>query len=109
YGIIWPDAIAPFQVAIVPMNMHKSERVKEAAEKLYAELTAMGIEVLFDDRKERPGVMFSDIELIGIPHTIVIGDRSMDEGNFEYKNRRTGEKTPVAMADIVEHAKSQLK
>ncbi|MCA2492507.1 MULTISPECIES: His/Gly/Thr/Pro-type tRNA ligase C-terminal domain-containing protein, partial [Vibrio] len=96
-------------VAIVPMNMHKSERVKEAAEKLYAELTAMGIEVLFDDRKERPGVMFSDIELIGIPHTIVIGDRSMDEGNFEYKNRRTGEKTPVAMADIVEHVKSQLK
>ncbi|MDF4819054.1 proline--tRNA ligase [Vibrio parahaemolyticus] len=109
YGIIWPDAIAPFQVAIVPMNMHKSERVKEEAEKLYAELTAMGIEVLFDDRKERPGVMFSDIELIGIPHTIVIGDRSMDEGNFEYKNRRTGEKTPVAMADIVEHVKSQLK
>ncbi|MDA0119479.1 proline--tRNA ligase [Vibrio sp. T11.5] len=108
YGIIWPDALAPFQVAIVPMNMHKSEEVKEAAEKLYAELTAMGIEVLFDDRKERPGVMFSDMELIGIPHTIVIGDRSMKEGNFEYKNRRTGDKTPVAMADIVEHVKAQL-
>lgn len=92
YGIIWPDAIAPFQVAIVPMNMHKSEEVKEAAEKLYAELTAMGIEVLFDDRKERPGVMFSDMELIGVPHTIIIGDRSMKEGNFEYKNRATGEK-----------------
>ncbi|HAS8424358.1 TPA: proline--tRNA ligase [Vibrio vulnificus] len=109
YGIIWPDALAPFQVAIVPMNMYKSERVQEAAEKLYAELTAMGIEVLFDDRKERPGVMFSDMELIGIPHTIVIGDRSMDEGHFEYKNRRSGEKTPVAMADIVEHIKAQLK
>lgn len=108
YGIIWPDALAPFQVAIVPMNMHKSEEVKEAAEKLYAELTAMGIEVLFDDRKERPGVMFSDMELIGVPHTIVIGDRSMKEGNFEYKNRRTGDKTPVAMADIVEHIKAQL-
>ncbi|MGF1907958.1 proline--tRNA ligase [Vibrio kasasachensis] len=108
YGIIWPDALAPFQVAIVPMNMHKSERVQEAAEKLYAELTAMGIEVLFDDRKERPGVMFSDIELIGIPHTIVIGDRSIDEGNFEYKHRRSGEKTAVAMADIVEHVKAQL-
>ncbi|WP_159655291.1 proline--tRNA ligase [Vibrio atypicus] len=108
YGIIWPDAIAPFQVAIVPMNMHKSEEVKEAAEKLYAELTAAGIEVLFDDRKERPGVMFSDIELIGIPHTIVIGDRSMKEGNFEYKNRRAGEKTAIAMADIVEHVKAQL-
>ncbi|EGA70054.1 prolyl-tRNA synthetase [Vibrio sinaloensis DSM 21326] len=108
YGIIWPDALAPFQVAIVPMNMHKSEEVKEAAEKLYAELTAMGIEVLFDDRKERPGVMFSDMELIGIPHTIVIGDRSMKEGNFEYKNRRSGEKTAVAMTDIVEHVKAQL-
>ncbi|MCG9665789.1 proline--tRNA ligase [Vibrio mediterranei] len=108
YGIIWPDAIAPFQVALVPMNMHKSERVQEAAEKLYAELTAAGIEVLFDDRKERPGVMFSDIELIGIPHTIVIGDRSMDEGNFEYKNRRTGDKTPVAMEQIVAHVTSQL-
>ncbi|MFV8448624.1 proline--tRNA ligase [Vibrio campbellii] len=109
YGIIWPDALAPFQVAIVPMNMHKSEEVKEAAEKLYAEMTAMGIEVLFDDRKERPGVMFSDMELIGIPHTIVIGDRSMKEGNFEYKNRRSGEKTAVAMADIVEHVKAQLQ
>ncbi|OAJ95455.1 proline--tRNA ligase [Vibrio bivalvicida] len=108
YGIIWPDALAPFQVAIVPMNMHKSEEVKQAAEKLYAELTAMGIEVLFDDRKERPGVMFSDMELIGVPHTIVIGDRSMKEGNFEYKNRRSGEKTAVAMADIVEHVKDQL-
>ncbi|MFV0576327.1 MAG: proline--tRNA ligase [Vibrio sp.] len=108
-GIIWPDAIAPFQVAIVPMNMHKSERVKEAAEKLYAELTAAGIDVLFDDRKERPGVMFKDIELIGIPHTIVIGDRSMDEGNFEYKNRRDGEKVAIAMDSVVEHVKSQLK
>ncbi|ANS84685.1 Proline--tRNA ligase [Vibrio scophthalmi] len=108
YGIIWPDALAPFQVAIVPMNMYKSERVKEAAEKLYAEFTAMGVEVLFDDRKERPGVMFSDMELIGIPHTIVIGDRSMDEGHFEYKNRRSGEKTAVAMADIVEHVKAQF-
>jgi prolyl-tRNA synthetase len=108
YGIIWPDALAPFQVAIVPMNMHKSEEVKGAAEKLYAELTAMGIEVLFDDRKERPGVMFSDMELLGVPHTIVIGDRSMDEGNFEYKSRRTGDKTPVAMTDIVEHIKSQM-
>ncbi|UPQ88581.1 proline--tRNA ligase [Vibrio sinaloensis] len=108
YGIIWPDALAPFQVAIVPMNMHKSEEVQQAAEKLYAELTALGIDVLFDDRKERPGVMFSDMELIGVPHTIIIGDRSMKEGNFEYKNRRTGEKTPVAMADIVEHVKAQI-
>ncbi|MGF1762999.1 proline--tRNA ligase [Aliivibrio kagoshimensis] len=108
FGIIWPEAIAPFQVAIVPMNMHKSERVKEAAEKLYADLTAAGIEVLFDDRKERPGVMFKDIELVGIPHTVVIGDRSMDEGNFEYKNRRNGDKVAVEMANIVEHIKAQI-
>ncbi|WP_341658818.1 proline--tRNA ligase [Vibrio sp.] len=108
YGIIWPDALAPFQVAIVPMNMHKSEEVREAAEKLYQELSDMGIEVLFDDRKERPGVMFSDMELIGIPHTVIIGDRSIKEGNFEYKNRRTGDKTPVAMAEIVAHLKAQL-
>ncbi|MFM2597553.1 proline--tRNA ligase [Vibrio fortis] len=108
YGIIWPDALAPFQVAIVPMNMHKSEEVKAAAEKLHAELTAMGIEVLFDDRKERPGVMFSDIELIGIPHTIVIGDRSMKEGNFEYKNRREGTKEAIAMDSIVEHVTAQF-
>ncbi|TVO34813.1 proline--tRNA ligase [Vibrio algivorus] len=108
-GIIWPDAIAPFQVAIVPMNMHKSDRVKEAAEKLYSELTSIGIEVLFDDRKERPGVMFKDIELIGIPHTVVIGDRSMDEGNFEYKDRKNGEKVAIAMDNIVEHLKAQIK
>ncbi|AMG29995.1 proline--tRNA ligase [Grimontia hollisae] len=107
-GIIWPDAIAPFTVAIVPMNMHKSERVKDAAEKLYAELTAAGIEVLFDDRKERPGVMFSDMELIGIPHTIIIGERSMDNGVFEYKHRRNGEKVPVDMENMVEFLKAKL-
>lgn len=108
-GIIWPDALAPFQVAIVPMNMQKSPRVQEAADKLYAELTAMGIDVLFDDRKERPGVMFKDIELIGIPHTVVIGDRSIDEGNFEYKHRRDGVKEPIAINDIIEHLKAKLK
>ncbi|MBD1572373.1 proline--tRNA ligase [Vibrio sp. S17_S38] len=108
-GIIWPDALAPFQVAIVPMNMQKSPRVQEAAEKLYAELTTMGIEVLFDDRKERPGVMFKDIELIGIPHTVVIGDRSIDEGNFEYKHRRDGVKESIAIDNIIEHLKAKLQ
>ncbi|CZF78930.1 proline--tRNA ligase [Grimontia marina] len=107
-GIIWPDAIAPFTVAIVPMNMHKSERVKEAAEKLYADLTASGVEVLFDDRKERPGVMFSDMELMGLPHTIIIGERSMDNGVFEYKHRRDGEKVPVEMENMVEFVKTKL-
>ncbi|OEE68273.1 proline--tRNA ligase [Enterovibrio norvegicus FF-33] len=107
-GIIWPHAIAPFTVAIVPMNMHKSERVKEAAEKLYADLTAAGIEVLFDDRKERPGVMFSDMELMGMPHTIIIGERSMENGVFEYKHRRDGEKMPVEIENMVEYIKAKL-
>ncbi|MBP2699490.1 proline--tRNA ligase [Photobacterium lucens] len=107
-GIIWPDAIAPFQVSIVPMNMAKSEEVKEAAEKLYADLTAAGIDVLFDDRKERPGVMFADHELIGIPHTIVIGNRSLENGEMEYKNRRTGTKEAVAVNDVVEFLKQKL-
>ncbi|MGR5229670.1 proline--tRNA ligase [Photobacterium damselae] len=107
-GIIWPDAIAPFQVSIVPMNMAKSEEVKEAAEKLYADLTAAGIDVLFDDRKERPGVMFADHELIGIPHTIVIGNRSLENGEMEYKNRRTGIKENVAVTDIVAFVTSKL-
>ena len=92
YGIIWPDAIAPFKVALIPMNMHKSHRVKEVAEKLYDEMTAAGVEVIFDDRKERPGVMFADMELLGVPHTIIVGERNLDEAKVEYKNRRLGEK-----------------
>ncbi|MEI8594903.1 proline--tRNA ligase [Photobacterium sp. Hal280] len=107
-GIIWPDAIAPFQVAIVPMNMHKSEEVQQAAEALYADLTAAGIEVLFDDRKERPGVMFADMELIGVPHTVVIGDRSLKNGEVEYKDRRTGTKEPVAADSIADFIKQKL-
>ncbi|QUJ66884.1 proline--tRNA ligase [Photobacterium sp. GJ3] len=107
-GIIWPDAIAPFQVAIVPMNMHKSEEVQQAAETLYADLTAAGVEVLFDDRKERPGVMFADMELIGVPHTVVIGDRSLKNGEVEYKDRRTGTKAPVAADSIADFIKQKL-
>ncbi len=102
YGIIWPDAIAPFRVAIVPMNMHKSPRVEEIAESLYAQLTEAGVEVLFDDRKERPGVMFNDMELVGIPHTIVIGERNLDENKVEVKNRRSGEKKLVEIEQLVE-------
>ncbi|APD86883.1 proline--tRNA ligase [Alteromonas sp. Mex14] len=92
FGIKWPDPIAPFKIALIPMNMHKSHRIKEAAEALYEELISLGVEVLFDDRKERPGVMFNDMELIGIPHSIVIGERNLDNQQVEYKNRRTGEK-----------------
>lgn len=107
-GIIWPDAIAPFQVAILPMNMHRSYRVKEVADKLYNELRAQGIDVLFDDRKERPGVMFADMELIGIPHTIVIGDRNLDNNQIEYKARRSDDKSLVNVDDVATFIKEQL-
>ncbi|HBO37320.1 MAG TPA: proline--tRNA ligase, partial [Pasteurellaceae bacterium] len=94
-GIMWPEAIAPFQIAIIPMNMHKSDKVRDFAENLYRTLTMQGIEVLFDDRNERAGVMFADMELIGIPHQIVIGEKNLEQGLLEYKNRRSGEKQLV--------------
>jgi len=109
YGITWPDAIAPFQVALVPMNMHKSVRIQEATEQLYKELQAAGFEVLFDDRKERPGVMFADMELLGVPHHIVIGERNLDERKVEYKNRRTGEKSLLNLDEVLATLKQQLK
>ncbi|CNK51340.1 prolyl-tRNA synthetase [Yersinia mollaretii] len=108
-GIIWPDAIAPFQVAILPMNMHKSFRVKELAEELYATLRSHGIDVILDDRKERPGVMFADMELIGVPHNIVIGDRNLDSEEVEYKHRRAGEKQMIKTSEIIEFLLSQIK
>ena len=101
-GIIWPEAIAPFQIAIIPMNMHKSEKVKDFAENLYRTLNAQGVEVLFDDRNERAGVMFADMELIGIPHQIVIGEKNLEQGLIEYKNRRTGEKQLIEKEKLVE-------
>lgn len=101
-GIIWTEALAPFNVAILPMNMHKSFRVKEAAENLYARLRALGIDVILDDRKERPGVMFADMELIGVPHTVVIGDRNLDNDEVEYKHRREGEKKMIKADQIVD-------
>ncbi|MFA3789529.1 proline--tRNA ligase [Aliiglaciecola sp. SL4] len=107
YGIIWPEAIAPFKVALIPMNMHKSHRIQQVAESLYEQLVAAGVDVLFDDRKERPGVMFNDMELIGIPHTIVIGERNLDENNVEYKNRRTGEKQTVSIEDVLSLIQNQ--
>jgi prolyl-tRNA synthetase len=87
-GIIWPEAMAPYQVALVPLHRHKSHRVREASDKLYAELKDLGVDVLMDDRKERPGVLFADMDLIGIPHRIVISDRGLDAGTVEYKYRR---------------------
>ncbi len=101
YGIKWPSAIAPFQVAIVPMNMAKSARVKETAEKMYEQLQQAGVEVIFDDRKERPGVMFADHELIGTPLLLIIGERNLDNQEIEVKNRITGEKSMLAIADVM--------
>ncbi|AVH49155.1 proline--tRNA ligase [Acinetobacter sp. SWBY1] len=100
-GIIWPSAIAPFEIAIVPMNAHKSPRTLEAAEALYAELQAAGYDVLLDDRNERPGVKFSDLELTGIPHRIVIGEKGLDAGTFEYKGRRDAESSNLTKEELL--------
>ncbi len=108
-GIIWPDAIAPYQVALVPINMHKSDLVQEAANNLYRELQAAGIEVLMDDRKERPGVMFADMELIGIPHRLVVGERGLKSGQVEYKGRRDTGPTDVNLHDVVRFLQSRLE
>jgi prolyl-tRNA synthetase len=107
-GIIWSANLAPFQVALCPMNMHKSERLKEASEKLYQELLGAGIDVLFDDRKVRAGFMFSDMELIGIPHCIVVGDRGLDSGTVEYKGRAAEANEEIPFADIIGFLKGKL-
>ena len=90
-GIIWPDPISPFQVVLVPLNLQKSARVREVSDRLYAELTAAGIEVLYDDRDARPGVKFADAELLGIPHRLVVADRGLEAGKLEYRHRRESE------------------
>ena len=100
-GILWSEQLAPFQVALCPMNMHKSVRLREAAEKLYHALLAAGIDVLFDDRKVRAGFMFSDMELIGIPHRIVIGDKSLDANQVEYRARTDSENRFITLDEIV--------
>ena len=107
-GIIWPAQIAPFQVAIVPMNMQKSEAVQAYAQQLYRTLQQQGVEVIFDDRKERPGVMFADMELIGVPHTIVIGEKNLLNGELEYKNRSNGEKQMIAKEQVLAFLAQQL-
>ncbi|WP_019867535.1 proline--tRNA ligase [Methylovulum miyakonense] len=107
-GIIWPKNLAPFQVAILPMNMHKSERLRALVETLYQDLQNAGLEVLLDDRKVRAGFMFSDMELIGIPHCIVVGDRSLDDGIVEYKSRTSKENEAFALADVLGFIKGKL-
>jgi len=107
-GIILPPAIAPFEVCLVPMGYHKSDAVKAAADQLYGELKAAGVDVVLDDRNERPGVMFADMELIGIPHRVVIGERGLKEGQLEYKGRRDAEACMIAQADAVNVLKEKL-
>jgi prolyl-tRNA synthetase len=107
-GIIWPENLAPFQVALCPMNMHKSERLRVAANKLYQDLKDAGIDVLFDDRKVRAGFMFSDMELIGVPHRIVLGDRGLDSNTAEYRARTDSENQDIALDSIVDFITTKL-
>jgi prolyl-tRNA synthetase len=107
-GITLPVGMAPFAVAIAPIGIKKSEAVREAAERLYAELVELNVEVLMDDRDERPGVMFADLELIGVPHRIVIGERGLKEGNVEYKGRRDAEAQQVPLQDMVKFIQAKL-
>lgn len=107
-GILWPDAIAPFQVSIVAMKYEKSEAVREQSDRIYAELQAAGVDVMLDDRKASPGVKFADAELLGIPHRIVISDKGLDKGTIEYKHRRTGDNDDLALDSLVETLLSRL-
>jgi prolyl-tRNA synthetase len=106
-GIIWPEPIAPFQVAVLPMNMHRSEAVRTAAEALYESLRNAGFDAILDDREVRPGVMFADMELVGIPHRFVVGERGLKNGELEYKGRRDSEATPVARDQAVAFLRSR--
>ena len=107
-GIIWPEAIAPFQVALVPVNAHKSARVKENAEEIYQQLLAAGVDVLLDDRGLRPGVAFADMELVGIPHRLILGERGLDNGVVEYKNRRTGDGDDLPLDQVISALQAKL-
>ncbi|MFE8643656.1 proline--tRNA ligase [Sphingomonas sp. NCPPB 2930] len=107
-GILWPDAIAPFTAVVCPIGMDRSEAVKAAALQLYADLQAAGVDVLLDDRGERPGAMFADWELIGVPHRVVLSDRGLKEGQVEYQHRRDTAATTVALSDILAHLKGRL-
>jgi prolyl-tRNA synthetase len=107
-GIIWPAAIAPFEVVLCPMGYDRSEAVKTEADRLYAALQEAGVDVVLDDRGERPGVMFADWELIGVPHRVVIGDRGLKEGKLEYQGRRDTAATTVAIAEMADFIKAKL-
>jgi len=107
-GIVWPEALAPFKVVLVPINYQKSAKVQETTDALYRDFNAAGIDVLLDDRDARPGVKFADSELLGIPHRIVIGERSLAAGNLEYRNRRETESTEISASDPVGYIRHKL-
>ncbi|MDP1780907.1 MAG: proline--tRNA ligase [Hydrogenophaga sp.] len=107
-GIIWPDALAPFTVVVCPIGMDRSAEVKAAAEQLHADLLVAGVDVILDDRGERPGAMFADWELIGVPHRVTIGDRGLKTGQVEYQHRRDAAATPVALTDVLALLKGKL-
>ena len=107
-GIVWPDAIAPFSVVVTPIGYGKSQQVRQVADQLYAQLQSSGIDVLLDDRDERPGVMFAEMELIGIPHRITIGERGLKEGNVEYVNRRSLQTTSIPVVEAFAFMRAQL-
>lgn len=100
-GIIWPARIAPFEIALLPMNMHKSPELRQAVEHLYQQMLTAGFEVLLDDRPERPGVMFADCELLGIPHRLVLGEKGLANNSIEYKGRRDSESQEIPLSDII--------
>jgi len=108
-GIIWPKNLAPFDIAIVPLNYDKSDDVKTTTDQLYNELTAAGIDVFLDDRKERPGVKFADMELMGMPHRVVISDRGIKAGTFEYKGRTDAEKQDISIENICDNLLNKIK
>ena len=108
-GIIWNEAIAPFHVVIIPINMHKSQRLQQAVEKLYEQLASAGYEVLLDDRKERPGVMFADMELVGIPHRLVFSEKGLDADSIEYKGRTEQDSSDVKLSEIVKFLNARIQ
>lgn len=107
-GILFPQSIAPFELVIVPLGLNRSEPVREAAEALYKELMVTGIDVVLDDRDERPGVMFADMELIGIPHRVVISDRGLKEGMLEFQSRTETSGTKIAQEGAVEFIREKV-
>jgi prolyl-tRNA synthetase len=108
-GIVFPQSIAPFELAIVPLGLKRSDAVREAADALYNEMVTAGIDVVMDDRDERPGIMFADMELIGVPHRVVVSDRGLKEGMLEYQDRREATGTKIAQQEAIQFIQERVK